>query len=138
MRFEIFLENENSFFLPLEGGNWFFHQLMVIEDVLSIISFSYSKFEPKSRNSILIKFLRTCRSLKWSYLLMVTVGGALIGLNRCGILPSFILDGSRHPTSPNPSWKSAISDENVIFDKNLWFFENFFWLKRFLESFYLR
>ena len=137
MRFEIFSENENSFFWPLEGGNGFFHQSRVIEDMILIISFSSLKFEPKSRNPILIKFLRNCRSLKWPYLLMAVVGGALIGLKRCGILPSSILDGSRHPTSPNPSWKSSISDENMIFDQNLWFFEKFFWLKRFREAFYL-
>ena len=84
------------------------------------------------------QILRDCRSLKCSYPLMAVVGGYLIWRNRCGKMFSSILEGSRHPTSPNPSRNLAISDENMIFDKNLWFFENFFWLKRFLESFYLR
>ena len=133
MRFEIFSENENSFYLTTWGWKRFFPQLRVIEDVILIISFSSLKFEPKSRIPIMIKFLRNCRSLKWSYLLMTAVG-ALIGLKRCGILLFFILDGSRRPTSLNPSWKWSISDENVILDKNSWVFL-IFWLERFREAF---
>ena len=72
------------------------------------------------------QILRDYRSLKCSYILMAAVGGCLIGRNRCVKMYSSILEGSRHPTSPNPSRNLAISDENMIFDKNLWFFEIFF------------
>ena len=91
----------------------------------------------KCRNNFFAQIFRDCRSLKCSYLLMVAVGGCLIARYRCGKMCSSILEGSRHPTSPNPSRNLAISDENMIFDKNLWFFEKFFWLKIFLRPFYL-
>ena len=80
---------------------------------------------------------RQCRSLKSLYLLMVTVGELLLGLNRCEKRPSFILEGSRHPASSSPSRNLSFSEKNVIFDENLWFFEKNFELKIFLGKFYI-
>ena len=90
-----------------------------------LISWELSKTQ-NLETDFFAQILRDCRSLKSSYLLMAVVGGCLIGRNRCGKMFSSILEGSRHPTSPNPSRNLAISDGNMIFDKNLWFFENFF------------
>ena len=78
-----------------------------------------------------------CRSLKSSYLLMVTVGGLLLGRNRCEKKPSFILEWSRHGASSSPSRNLSFSEKNAIFDENLWFFEKNFYLKMFPEKFYI-
>ena len=80
---------------------------------------------------------RQCRSLKSLYLLMVTVGELLPGLNQREKMPSFILEGSRHRASSSPSRKLSFSEKNVIFDENVWFFEKNFELKIFLGQFYI-
>ena len=60
------------------------------------------------------QILRDWRSLKCSYLFMVVVGGALIGLVGCAKITSFILDWCRHRTLSNTL-------EISCFLRNSWF-----------------
>ena len=72
------------------------------------------------------QILRDWRSLKCSYLFMVAVGGALIGLVGCAKITSFILDWCRHRTLSNTLEISCFLRNSWFLKKNYGFSKNFF------------
>ena len=103
---------------------------------LKLISWELSKTQ-NVETYCFAQILRDWRSLKCSYLFMVVVGGALIGLVGCAKITSFILDWCRHRTLSNTLEISCFLRNSWFLKKKLWFFEKFFWPKKFAEKFYI-
>ena len=81
------------------------------------------------------QILRDWRSLKCSYLFMVAVGGALIGLVGCAKITSFILDWCRHRTLSNTLEISCFLRNSWFLKKNYGFSKNFFGPKNSQKNF---